>query len=106
MSKEKITIGKVGSEDWVGTNDGGIGQLLFKLQDAKEVKDGLKKAHEHAKELGCRLYAAEKENAALREMLDVICSRLNEDGVNTDNIGADLLRGQKLLSELGGGDDL
>lgn len=69
MSKEIITVGKVGGEEWVGTNKDGIGKLLFKLQDAKEVREGLNKAHEHAKELGCSLYQAEKENAALREAL-------------------------------------
>lgn len=93
MSKEKVIVGKIGGEDWVSTNDGGVGRLLFKLQDAVEVKEGLNKAHEHAKELGCRLHGMEKENASLREALrlkelecevlagngDYYCQCTNED---------------------------
>lgn len=35
----KVIIGKVGGEEWVGTNDGGVGRLLFKLQESEEVFD-------------------------------------------------------------------
>lgn len=40
----------------------------------------------------------DSENMALREALMSLCSRLNEDGVNTDGIGKELLNAQKLLN--------
>lgn len=35
----KVMVGKVNGVDYVSTNDGGVGQLLFKLQDAKQIKE-------------------------------------------------------------------
>lgn len=41
----------------------------------------------------------DSENMALREALTSLCSRLNEDGVNTDGVGAEILNAQKLLGD-------
>lgn len=69
--------------------------LLFLTEEAAESQAYALRVHDRLVD----------EVTSLREALEIICSRLNEDGVNTDNIGADLLRGQKLLNELGDGDE-
>jgi hypothetical protein len=38
MSKSNIIVGNIGGENWVGTNNGGIGKMLFKLNDSEELK--------------------------------------------------------------------
>lgn len=77
MSKETIIVGKIGGADWVSTNDGGVGQLLFKLQDAKQIKDSYDRLVE--------------ENKRLREF----CESLQLDVSNEIKL-------EQLLSEMGG----
>ena len=73
-----VIIGKVGGEDWVGTNDCGVGRLLFKLQDSERVSDDINRLTE--------------ENAKLREFvkkvseLDIETFRFETQGGDEDYI--------------------
>lgn len=61
----KIIVGIVNGEQWVSTNDGGVGRTLFKLQDSEEL-----------------LERNEKLNEALKAALDYIWVSVGDPDVN------------------------
>lgn len=40
-SEKKIIVGEFGGVKWVGTNQGGTGKLLFKLEESEKIFDEL-----------------------------------------------------------------
>lgn len=40
-SEKKIIVGEFGGVKWIGTNQGGTGKLLFKLEESEKIFDEL-----------------------------------------------------------------
>lgn len=73
MSQSNIIVGNIGGEKWVGTNNDGVGKMLFKLSDSEDLK------HNHDRLL--------EENKRLREALRAVVMEFDSDYLDESACG-------------------